>query len=37
MVNIIWVAVAMFGGMILGIFMAALLEAGKDDDDRGRR
>ena len=34
MVSIAWVAVALFGGMILGIFLAALLEAGSDDNER---
>ena len=34
MVSWLWVVAALFGGMIIGIFLAAMLEAGSDDNDR---
>lgn len=34
MVSWLWVVAALCGGMIIGIFLAAMLEAGSDDNDR---
>ena len=34
MVSILWVAAALFGGMIIGFFLAALLAANDDPNDR---
>ena len=34
MVSYLWVAAALFGGMIIGLFLAALLAANDDPNDR---
>ena len=27
-----WAVIALFGGVLLGLFVAAMIEAGRDDD-----